>query len=331
MKLTARVGRWLEECLAKTANAYIARGSFYAIAGDPDRAIQDLDQAIQLDPKNAAAYIRLGATYARKGGNDRAIRNYDEAIRLDPKNVLGYIGRGEFYAGFAGNHERPIQDYNRAIEIDPNNSLAYVDRGNSYESTDDHDRAILERLRPSDPVSPKKCCCLHRPRRHSTSKGNYDRAIQDYGQAIQLDPTNVNTYSNRGRAFLYIGNFNAAAEALLHSTELENNAYSALWRYLAHERGGENGTAELAANAERLKNKDWPYPVIEMYRGQRLPEEVLSAANSPEERCEAQFYVGEWHLLRGDNGAAATVLQAATVICPKNFDEYAGALAELSG
>ena len=161
------------------------------------------------------------------------------------------------------------------------------------------------------------------------SKGNYDRAIQDYGQAIQLDPTNVNTYSNRGRAFFYIGNFNAAAEALLHSTELENNAYSALWRYLARERGGENGTAELAANAERLKSKDWPYPVIEMYRGQRLPEEVLSAANSPEERCEAQFYVGEWHLLRGDNGAAATVLQAATVICPKNFDEYAGALAEL--
>ena len=78
-----------------------------------------------------------------------------------------------------------------------------------------------------------------------------------------------------------------------------------------------------------MKSKDWPYPVIEMYRGQRLPEEVLSAANSPEERCEAQFYVGEWHLLRGDNGAAATVLQAATVICPKNFDEYAGALAEL--
>jgi len=313
---------------AKNANAYIARGSFYAIAGDPDRAIQDLDQAIQLDPKNAAAYIRFGATYARKGDNDRAIRNYDEAIQLDPKNVLGYIGRGEFYAGFAGNHERAIQDYNRAIEIDPNNSLAYVDRGNSYESTDDHDRAIQD-YDQAIRLAPKNAAAYTGRGDTYLSKGNYDRAIQDYGQAIQLDPTNVNTYSNRGRAFFYIGNFNAAAEALLHSTELENNAYSALWRYLARERGGENGTAELAANAERLKSKDWPYPVIEMYRGQRLPEEVLSAANSPEERCEAQFYVGEWHLLRGDNGAAATVLQAATVICPKNFDEYAGALAEL--
>jgi lipoprotein NlpI len=161
------------------------------------------------------------------------------------------------------------------------------------------------------------------------STGDYDRAIQDYGQAIELDPRNVAAHSNRGRAFFYVGNFKAAAKALLRATELDDDAYSALWRYLAREHVGENGAAELAANAKRLKSNHWPYPVIEMYRGQRLPEEVLSAANSPEERCEAQFYIGEWYLLRGDSVAAGVAFRDAAAMCPKNFNEYDGALAEL--
>jgi tetratricopeptide (TPR) repeat protein len=312
----------------KNANAYAARGSVYADTGDPDRAIQDLDQVIQLDSSNIAAYIVLGAAYARKGDNDRAIKNYDEAIKLDPKNVPAHIGRGEFYAGFEGNHERAIQDYNRAIEIDPKNSLAFVDRGNSYQSTGEHDRAI-EDFDQAIRLAPKNAAAYSSRGDAYVSKRDYDRAVQDYDQAIQLDATNSAFYSSRGRAFFYVGNFEAAAESFLRATELDDDAYSVIWRYLARQHGGENGEAELAANAERLKSKDWPYPVIEMYLGQRLPAAALSAAHRPEDRCEAQFYIGEWYMFRGDRLAAGAAFRDATATCPKDFNEYAGALAEL--
>ena len=98
------------------------------------------------------------------------------------------------------------------------------------------------------------------------SKGDYDRAIQDYGQAVQL--------------------------------KLTGNLYSAIWRYLESELRGENGSAELEANVARLNGKDWPYPVIELYLGRRSPAEVQSVASNPDEHCDAQFYTGEWHLLR---------------------------------
>ena len=116
---------------------------------------------------------------------------------------------------------------------------------------------------------------------------------------------------------------------MLRANELEENSYSMIWRYLARERAGENGSAELEANAARLKSKDWPYPVVELYLGGRSPADVLSIASKPNERCEAQFYSGEWHLLRGNRAAAATALQAAADTCSNDFDEYAGALAEL--
>jgi len=84
------------------------------------------------------------------------------------------------------------------------------------------------------------------------------------------------------------------------------------------------------AKAAGLKSTDWPYPVIELYLGRRSAADVLLVASKADERCEAQFYNGEWQLLRGNRAAAATALQAAAAdICPKNLSEYKGALAEL--
>jgi rhomboid protease GluP len=55
---------------------------------------------------------------------------------------------------------------------------------------------------------------------------------------------------------------------------------------------------------------------------------MLMAATKPDHGCEAQFYVGEWHLLRGDRAAAAAALQLAEGSCPKEFYEYEGAVIE---
>jgi tetratricopeptide (TPR) repeat protein len=278
---------------AKNAHAYSARGLAYATEGDYDRAMQDLDQGVQLDPTNAMPYQNRAFAYQRKGDHDQAIQDYDKAIQLDPNNVLSYLNRGDVYAS-KGDHDRAIQDYDQAIELDPKSAVAYLNRGDAYES-----------------------------------KGDYGRAIQDYDQAIQLNPMNADTHNGRGRAYFYQGNFKAAAAAFSRANELADNGYSIIWRYLARERGGDNGAAELEANAVRLKREEWPYPLIELYLAARSPAEVLSLAGKPEERCEAQFYIGEWHLLRGNRAAAATHLQAAADVCPKDFLEYKAALAEL--
>jgi lipoprotein NlpI len=69
--------------------------------------------------------------------------------------------------------------------------------------------------------------------------------------------------------------------------------------------------------------------VIELYLGSRSPEATLSAAITDDQRCEAQFYVGEWHLLREHRAEATSALEVAAGACPKTFIEYKGAVAEL--
>ena len=56
---------------------------------------------------------------------------------------------------------------------------------------------------------------------------------------------------------------------------------------------------------------------------------MVAAADKPEERCEAQFYLGQWHLLRDARANSIEALRNAVESCPKSFIEYAGALAEL--
>ena len=55
---------------------------------------------------------------------------------------------------------------------------------------------------------------------------------------------------------------------------------------------------------------------------------TLDAAN-PEQRCEAQFYIGQWYVLKGNAAEAETAFKVAVETCPKEFVEYAGAVVEL--
>ena len=60
-------------------------------------------------PLHTAAYHLLGE-------HQRAVEDLDEAIRLDPKYADNYYNRGNAY-GKLGEHQRAIQDYERAIQL----------------------------------------------------------------------------------------------------------------------------------------------------------------------------------------------------------------------
>jgi hypothetical protein len=56
---------------------------------------------------------------------------------------------------------------------------------------------------------------------------------------------------------------------------------------------------------------------------------MRASANTLNEKCEAQCYLGEWHLLHDNAAEAKASLRLAAESCPKNSNEFAGAVTEL--
>ncbi|MBI2713815.1 MAG: tetratricopeptide repeat protein [Rhizobiales bacterium] len=103
------------------------RGLAYNDKGQTDRAIQDYDQAIRLNPNYANAFYNRGNAYDDKGQTDRAIQDYDQAIKLNPNHANAFNNRGLAYKN-KGQTDRAIQDFDQAIRLNPNFTLAINNR-----------------------------------------------------------------------------------------------------------------------------------------------------------------------------------------------------------
>ena len=75
------------------AAAYFTRAAEWASQGKHDRAILDLDVAIDLDPAVPGQYLNRALSLSERGEHERAIRDYGAAIKLAPDDVRMYIGR----------------------------------------------------------------------------------------------------------------------------------------------------------------------------------------------------------------------------------------------
>jgi tetratricopeptide (TPR) repeat protein len=81
----------------KAAGEYFNRGNAHLDKGKLDRATQDFDQAISLNPQFVGAYNNRGEAYWKMGELRRAVQDYSQAIRLDPKFVVAYQNRARAY------------------------------------------------------------------------------------------------------------------------------------------------------------------------------------------------------------------------------------------
>lgn len=105
------------------AVSFFHRGRAYSRMQEYDRAVQDFDEAIRLDPDFLNAFFQRGDAYLARQDYDRAIRDYDAVIQLDPNDAIAFKYRGDAYLAKA-DYDRAIQDYDEAIRLDPSDTDA---------------------------------------------------------------------------------------------------------------------------------------------------------------------------------------------------------------
>ena len=300
---------------------------------DPDHALSDCNEAIKVTSTYAPAYINRGNAYLSKGDFEHAFGDFNEAIRLDPKSAWAYSERGDLYKA-KGEFDHALADFNQAIQLDPNYAIAYFFRGDLYKRTGDFDRAMTD-LNESIRLDPNYAKAYFTRGRLSYIGGNNPGAVADFGKAIRLDPDDASAYFNRGLAYFLVGAHIADAEADFKKANQLNpkDAYTALWLDLTERRNA--APSRLAETSKQLDMTAWPAPVIRQFLGELSAAQTIAAAADQDPKkqaaqtCEANFYGGEFALLKKNRPEATRLLKLAAKDCPLEFVESTAAVAEL--
>ena len=88
-------------------------------------ALNDMDTAIKMSPRNAYLYYDRANLYAVAKDYMRAIADYTEALRLDPRLAEAYYNRGLVYI-YSNKREAGIQDLSKAGELGLYNAYSAI-------------------------------------------------------------------------------------------------------------------------------------------------------------------------------------------------------------
>jgi lipoprotein NlpI len=274
-----------------------------SITNNPDLAIKHCTAAIESHKADkgmlAKLHVLRGVEWAAKSDYDRAIADHTIALKLDDKTADANYFRGTAWS-HKGEFERAIADFDLAITLKPDDPVAH------------HARAI-----------------------ELAVKGDYARAIADFDKTLQLAPKTNGVHFARGRTLFYRAEFARAITDLETAFKTQPNVYTALWLFLARQRGGIPDAGDLLERDTRRIRAGWPEPVIALYMGRTDINSVIAGATTTdpvrrrEMRCEADFYIAQAHLIKGERSRAQALLQGVQRDCPKNLLEYEGTIAEL--
>ncbi|MEP7144698.1 MAG: tetratricopeptide repeat protein [Ferruginibacter sp.] len=168
---------------------------------DYDKAIVQYESALKIDPKNPKVLYLLMKAFREKGELDKGIEYYDKAIAADPDNVDLINDLGIVYSVDKKDYDKAIEQFKKAIEIDKNFAFAFRNLGFVYSEKGETGKAIdnFEKAKAADPLNPKLYRDLGRV--YFEDIKDYDKAIQQYTKALEMEPENSDAMYFLRKAF----------------------------------------------------------------------------------------------------------------------------------
>ncbi len=178
-----------------------------------DLALQELKQALDLDPTNADAIQAIADEYVHLRRYTEAEATYKKAIALRPDFWDGYEELANFYDTH-GRHADAIPVYLHAIQITPDNGELYLNLGGAYIGSGnpklfpDAERA----LKKSIELNPQYAAYANLSYLY-TIQHRYPEAATAAAKALDLNKNDYQAWSALVTAYEWLGQESKAAEA----------------------------------------------------------------------------------------------------------------------
>lgn len=276
-------------------------GSYYEIAnqhyekGDYEKAIENYNMAILLNPLFSEAYFNRALSYYQLKNYDKSIADYTEAAELDPKNPIIFNNKGDAYYR-KQDYTSAIKDYDKAIMLNPNYLKAFYNRALSYASLED-----------------------------------YEKAVEDFSKVVQLKPDFAEAYHLRGLAYEYagdldsaIGDYEKAIQLSPELSEAKSHLESAKGKKQSAESGGGGGGGKEGSGGEIKVLKKPEMTFNDVAGMDKMKEEIRESVVYPMMKPDLARKYGKFGgggvLMYGPPGCGKTyIVKAAAGECQAAF------------
>lgn len=306
----------------------LTRARAFVALNNLDAAIENLDRALEIDPQNQEARALRGDLHFKKNDVDKALADYAE-LRT-PQGDSGSMRTEQMWAARKAETAAP-QVYSDVTSLLMRAAAAYQ-TGKLDEALDLYN-AIL-RMDVSLPVA--STACQNRGNVYR-AKGDNERALQDYEQAIRFNPANPGAYVNRGLVFAQRGDHESAIKDYTEAFRFDPKMFEAIFnRALSYRETGDEAAAER--DLTQVLEMNPKFAAAYIYRaGLRLQSGQLdqaladygTAATLEPTAGEAVFGRALVYLKKRAYAQAATELEKTIQLKPRSMAEILNSLAWL--
>lgn len=205
-----------EALLSKRDNAalHYALAIALSMRGDRKGYVQELREAIRLNPRDPYAHADLAELQSDRGTNKAAIPEIRRALQLKPDFKGAYNLLAQILEWMRDNREFVSRYGLGKPEL-------YIALGDHLSSKGDMEGALAEYLRLVEADSERGVSRLRRVGDAYMSRGEFDRAIAAYRFALEHAQHDAPSHYALGLALLKTGNKAAALEAIRKAQELD--------------------------------------------------------------------------------------------------------------
>jgi len=212
--------RWIElaqEACAKAiamgnagAEGHMCLGTVENGTGHFEKAAEQFQQAVQLDPVNDQAYRHLAEAYQNLNQLDKAEETFKRSISVRPEYARGYDALGVFYFDQA-EYGKAQAMFEKAVELSPSSYNDYSNLGAVF-LFEGKDAQATQALQKSIAIRPTYAAYQNLAEAYLRLR-KFDQVVRTIQEALKLNDSEYQTWGNLGEAYYYGGNKSGAIDS----------------------------------------------------------------------------------------------------------------------
>lgn len=272
------------------------RGIAYAKLKDYEKAFNDFNHAISLNPEDASFWINIGNVYEELRNYEKAIECFTHAIDLEPDNANFYNRRG-IVNGDLKHYSESLKDFNHAIKLKPDVSIFYLFKAITHGNLSQYDDAI-NALTQAINLDPDNANLYKHRGIFFDELGKHELAIRDLNQAVKLEPKNAGTWNTLGLLYSHKRDYEEADNCYIEALKLYNRDVTILYNHvivLVKLYGVKKVQPDIAKVKQKLLDKSIsPYVRAYGLAGLEAIQKNTDALEMLQKALELDIFVRRW-------------------------------------